>query len=392
MKGKNLVKKDYYIFNISFVLRAVGFGIFSALFNLYVLSIDNYPDNFLEIFLSIGNLSMAISSYFIGILIDKYSKRKLLIVFTLICSICMLLETTIRNAPIMYLISILYGMGAIGLFTLTPTMLKKYEEDGRKNLIISNRAINIISITVGSIFAGVLTGKRIGLSEYKTLLVVPFFYLISAFVVLFHSEGGNVEKKEYECKKEKKKKQPNLSLNSVFLIALIFALLGFAPMLVNYINVYFKNRFSLDIFEIAYIYAIISLLSGVFIIFLSRIDFRNIKYLVLLSLSIVIVNVLLMLWTNIFVQTIGVFLYICLYEVLTSCVYEYSLSKGKEELHGRLSGIIQASCNLSETLGIYVCGVCLGKRMFGTVFGLGIILTVISAIVVVVLLRKEANE
>lgn len=386
------MRKDYYIFNVSFVLRTIGLGIFTTLFNLYILSTNYFTENFLEVFLSIGNLSMAISSYFVGILIDKYSKRKLMFFFTVVCSFCMLLEIIETNEILMYIISVLYGVGATGLFTLTPPILKSYENDKRKNLIIFNRALNVISATVGAMIAGVLTGKLVGLSEAVVLLGTPVLYLMSALIYLLHSENKIEEKLIcINVPKQNKKEQYSFPLKFLTITVLSFVALGFAPMLVNYVNVYFKDRFLLDISETAYTYAIINLMSGVFIIILSRINFENIKIIVFLFISIIAVNVLLIVCNNLIVQIICVFFYICLYEILTSSVYEIVLSKGRVEFHGRLSGIIQMSSNLSETLGIYACGWLLGHKIYGIVFGLSICLTAISA-VIVVSLWHEGSE
>ncbi len=384
------MRKDYYIFNISYILRTVGFGIFVSLFNLYILSINNFSEYFLEVFLAIGNLSMAVTSYFVGVLIDKYSKKRLMIIFTLMCCICMFAEIMIKNEPIMYLISILYGIGAVGLFTLTPTVLKAYENEDRKNLIITNRAINIVSLTMGSILSGIMTGQYGELSESRVMLGGPILYLLSAFIFLFHSGDKRAKGICYVCcNKEKSEKQHYLRLRYILIVIILFLLLGFAPMLVNYVNVYFKNRFLLDVYKIAYIYACICFMSGFFILLLSKIDYKNSKYIMWLFMCTVFVNFVLMLFNNLFIQILCVFLYISLYEVLTSCVYEFVLSSARKDFYGRLSGIIQASSNLSETIGIYMCGLCLGKKMYVAIFGLGIITTVISAVVAIVFLGEK---
>ncbi len=383
------MKKDYCVFNLSFVLRAIGLGVFTTLFNLYILSENRFSESFLELFLAVGNLSMALSSYFVGILIDNCSKKKLMVIFTILCGICMLFETIETNETAMYLISIVYGVGATGLFTLTPPVLKTYESENKRNLIITNRAINIISITLGAIIAGVLTSKTVGVPANIALLAVPALYLLSALVYLFHSESKlEIKKDSLGIRKNLAKASNSIPIKLLLITIIIFMLLGFAPMLVNYINVYFLNRFSLNISRIAYIYAIINLLSGVFIIFLSKINFENINSMIILFISIVFINILLIFCYNLVIQVIGVFLYICLFEILTSCIYEFVLSKGRSEIHGKLSGVIQASCNLSETLGIYACGWMLGKKLYVVVFGLSIISTVISAVMIVLLMQK----
>ena len=54
-------------------------------------------------------------------------------------------------------------------------------------------------------------------------------------------------------------------------------------------------------------------------------------------------------------------------------VYDIVLSKTNSNFHGRISGVIQASCNLSETFGIYIGGVLLGLKCYWLFFGVSII-------------------
>lgn len=377
------MNRDYYVFNISFILRTLGLGIFTTLFNIYILSCNNYSSHFLESFLAIGNISIAISSYLVGISIDKYSKKILMIIFTIICGICIYLESSNISEPLMYIVSIIYGVGAAGLFTLTPTVLKKYEFENRRNLIVVNRAINIISTTVGALIAGVLTKEKFNISLDLLLHSVAIIYFISAAIYLFHSDT-----------KDKKIKEKHFKHNSyippklLYITMVLFLLLGFAPMLANYINIYLMKRLSLNISNTSYAYAFIYLLSGLIIIKLSQIDFENIHHILLLCFSIVVVNISLIFFTSLFMQMINICLYICLYEIFISCLYEFVLSKGGEKIHGRLSGIIQTFSNLSETVGIYVCGIMLENNNYIFIFGVGIITTLICVVITVILLKN----
>ncbi len=62
------------------------------------------PVSFLGTFLAIGNISMAVFSYFSRIIVDKYSKRKLLIIFSTITGILFLTQAIVQNQYI-YIIS-----------------------------------------------------------------------------------------------------------------------------------------------------------------------------------------------------------------------------------------------------------------------------------------------
>ena len=91
-------------------------------------------------------------------------------------------------------------------------------------------------------------------------------------------------------------------------------------------------------------------------------EFKSIKCIMSMVVLIILDNIILVVWNNLYIQVCCVFAYICLFELLTSYVYDIVLSKTNSNFHGRISGVIQASCNLSETLGIYIGGVMLGLK------------------------------
>ena len=127
------MKRNIKVFNYSFILRTIGLGMFNTLFNIYILENSNFSNAFLEKFLAIGNFSMAVSSYFIGFTIDRYNKKKLMLFFSSICAICIFGEVVISNEIVMYVVSVIYGIGAAGLITIVPPILMTYKTEENRN-------------------------------------------------------------------------------------------------------------------------------------------------------------------------------------------------------------------------------------------------------------------
>lgn len=385
------MKRDKQLYTASYVLRTLGLGIFTTLFNVYILEFAKLSSEFLAEFLTIGNMSMAVSSYFIGILIDKYEKKILLICFTLICAFCFATEIMIRNESFLYMISVLYGIGATGLLTLNAPVLKIYEKSDNDNLLIIYRAINILAVTIGALIAGLLTGDEFNVSTQSVLLSVPILYLIAAVILAFHS---NIFGKD-ELKKEWIQKQIQMETEfprDIFIItAIVFLFLGFAPLLSNYINVYFKERFELSISNVAYVYALINFLSGIAILVCSKVNFRKRRNALIFVTAIIADNLVLIFCPVVSVQVIGVFVYLFLYEIIMSVVCDFILTVGEKRYHGRLSGVIQAASNLSESLGIYVCGMLIGIKFFNIIFVLSIFATAIGAVIMLGLIVRKGG-
>ena len=212
------MKRNIKVFNYSFILRTIGLGMFNTLFNIYILENSNFSNAFLEKFLAIGNFSMAVSSYFIGFTIDRYNKKKLMLFFS-------------SNEIVMYVVSVIYGIGAAGLITIVPPILMTYKTEENRNFIVYNRAINIISLTIGALLAGLLTGKQFSISIKNVLLIVPILYIVSIIVFTLHD---NIASKSREKSKERNFYLKKLVSERYWILIIVaFLCLGFAPLLVN---------------------------------------------------------------------------------------------------------------------------------------------------------------
>lgn len=80
-------RRSLHLFFISSSIRLIGTGIFNTLFNIYFLE-SGFTESFLGLFLATGNIAMAIASYPSGILIDRFSKKTLMLLFTAILCLC----------------------------------------------------------------------------------------------------------------------------------------------------------------------------------------------------------------------------------------------------------------------------------------------------------------
>ena len=120
--------------------------------------------------------------------------------FSSICAICIFGEVVISNEIVMYVVSVIYGIGAAGLITIVPPILMTYKTEENRNFIVYNRAINIISLTIGALLAGLLTGKQFSISIKNVLLIVPILYIVSIIVFTLHD---NIASKSREKSKER---------------------------------------------------------------------------------------------------------------------------------------------------------------------------------------------
>ena len=187
-------RRSLHLFFISSSIRLIGTGIFNTLFNIYFLE-SGFTESFLGLFLATGNIAMAISSYPSEILIDRFSKKTLMLLFTAILCLCYYFQTIITFRPVLLLISFIFGIAFIGLNNLTgPTLYSFKTIQSRFNLFSIFRFTNIISITIGAALAGFCHNWDIPI---KNVLYLSAFFGFISMIPHRRSEERRVGK---ECR------------------------------------------------------------------------------------------------------------------------------------------------------------------------------------------------
>jgi len=392
MSNKQITKETsvYRLFCVSYFLRYFGIGMYITIFNIYLISM-NFSGSFLGIFLSVGNLSMAVFSIPLGNLIDKISKRKALLCLTLIASVCFFLQATILSEGLLLVISAIYGVAFIGLINTTGPLLyglKTIEKE--KNFIMTTKSISLISGTLGAIICGVLS--LAGYNNQGILYIASFVLLSSVIPIVFMPKIISIAKempspeetplvKSIKETEEIRKNKTNKALISASII--VFSFLGFAPLIQNFVNLYFSNRYNLTDSNTSFIVATVTLLIGVIVMMNSKLKASNAKNIkvnfIIFGLSIFLFNILLMLFDNIVIHIVGIFLILGLFQIYYSLTYDMILSSTKNSIHGKISGFINMSSNLSETLGIYISSI----LIIGLDFDLVFIISAISSLLVI---------
>ena len=388
----------FRLFCVSYFLRYLGIGMYITIFNLYIASM-NFSGSFLGTFLAVGNLSMAIFSVPLGQLIDRVSKTNVLISLTLVASICFFLQATILNESILLIVSAVYGVAFIGLLNATAPFLYglKALEKG-KNFIMTTRAIALISSTLGAVICGVLS--LIGRDNQGILFIATFILLSSAVPIIFVPKIIPIAKEASSTSEIAGAKQIQKSNGQrktlIISSLLVFFFLGFAPLIQNFVNLYFSTRYHLANSDIAFIVATVTLLIGVVVIASSKLKIRSPQSakigFALLGFGILLLNITSVIFDNIFIHVVGIFLILGLFQVYYALTYDMILSNTKNSLHGKISGFINMSSNLSETFGIYLCSLLIIGLRFDLIFVISAVSTLfvtLTTLFVVKFMNKE---
>ncbi|NYB72809.1 MFS transporter [Sedimentibacter hydroxybenzoicus DSM 7310] len=377
-------KKNYFLFSISFAFRNIAIGIFFLVFNIYMIELE-FSSEFLGLFLAAGNISMCVGSIPAGILVDKINKKTLLIVSTITAGFLFLLQSIIVDKQLLILISILYGCSFITLMNITGPYIMEFKEfEKEKNLLISNRAIALISMTVGSLLGGYLSNVKIYFvhQEYRSALIVSaIIYMLAAMPLAFLKDNYKTEDIDYITKKQKSNTTlVKKNLKNIIIFSSVFFSIGFAILLLPFTNLYFKNRFNLSITTLSYLLAVIQVSISLCVYAMSKL-IKNIsskKNIICLCLSVIILTIILLLVSNLIIQVILFIFISSLFNVISSAFLNYSLENIDGEIMGTTTGIINTAYNMSESIGIFTASILVGGYHFNFIFILSIVSMIIA--------------
>lgn len=391
-------RQKYYLFSLSFILRNISLGIYLLLFNLYISDIS-YSDTFLGLFLAVGNITMCIGSIPSGIIIDKFNKKKLLIFFIIISSLILFLQSVVLNKPILLLISILYGFCFIAINNITgPYLIELKEMNKKNNLIILNRAMALIATPIGTLLGGYFSNVNIGIITQKYrfgLIISAIVYLISVVPILFLKDKNSIDNQKINSE-EKNTKSRNtyfgrFAINKLSIYCVILFFLGIIAMLPSYTNLYLKLRFDLDIAILGLLIGFmqIAISAGVFIISKVANKTEGFKLTMTLIISMIILSYVAIKIPNIIIQVIILVLLFSSFNVLISSLYSYILESMGKNISGLVTGIVNTSYNLSESIGIYMANILIMKGEFNNIFIINIVCLIIVIIVVTYAIKKN---
>lgn len=392
--------RDCSLFLTAALIRLVGVGIFNAFFNIYFIE-NGSSENFLGIFLAVGNAAMALASYPIGVLIDRFSKKKLLILFTLINLGCYAAQIFMTNHAVLLAVSVIFGISFIGLGNVTGPFLYGFPGIGAKaNLYVIYRIVYIIAVTAGAGLAGKLQSAGYAIREILILSLV--LGAVSIIPQLLTSnpqptrpsvrEGTNPPQIQASSTDASRRR---LNPIQTFGFAMLFGAIGFSPMITNYINLYLQKRIAVNLDSIAYGCAGIYFLSGFTMIAFAKYKIKSENFpnhLAAIALLAVAIYAALYAVPVFSAQIICITLLICGFELFSSALNDYIFTVTKQSDHGKYAGATQMVSNFTETIGIVLCGKLLGREQYDALFLLSAIPIVLAILIAGIIFSNRRHQ
>ncbi len=263
---------------VSNVLRAFGWGIAQTLFNLYLISLG-YSNAFIGGLMSINAFTMALCSLVMGAFVSRVGTKHSLILAALISLIASLNQVLFPLPPVLYMTSMLSGLGAAMLnVALGPFMTKCSTSYERTHLFGASQSVTILS----SFFANTLAGFLPGLFAiyfgfpldsaitFQMALIIQVLPLTLAIIPIIlvremdYPESLDMKITEGEVEPVAKKDVRKLLLK--FGIVNAFIGLG-AGFVIPYLNIFFWEFYNLPTFMVGLVqgFGSLSVAAGVFL-------------------------------------------------------------------------------------------------------------------------------
>ena len=332
---------------------------------------------------------MALASYPIGVLIDRISKKKLLILFTLINLDCYAAQIFLRNRAILLAVSVIFGISFIGSGNVTGPFLYGFSEIGAKaNLYVIYRIVHIIAVTAGAGLAGRLQSAGYAVREILILALILGAISIIPQLLTRSPQPARLPGREGKNPPQIQASSPDasrrrLNLIQTFGFAILFGAIGFSPMITNYINLYLQKRIAVNLDSIAYGYAGIYFLSGFIMIAFAKYKIKSENFpnhLAGFALIAVATYAALYAVPVFSAQIICITLLICGFEIFSSALNDYIFAVTKQSDHGKYAGATQMVSNFTETIGIVLCGKLSGRGQYAPIFLLSAIPIVLATL------------
>jgi len=154
-----LFKRDARLYIIIQSTSAFASGINSVIFNLYLEGDGIHSADFIGFFLSISMFATAGISFIAGLVTDRQSRKKIILIATAISFICVAIQYLTLDSMTLISSAVLIGIsGAFSQVAWSPYMTDLSTDDERAHLFGFSHGMALLALFAGNLFGGFLPG------------------------------------------------------------------------------------------------------------------------------------------------------------------------------------------------------------------------------------------
>ncbi len=347
-----------------YFLLSVHLGIYSVIFNLYILRLG-FREDMLGLMLSIVFISTGIAAIPAAFLCDRIGRKNTLLFSIAVTSSALLLIYTITSLNLLLVLSVIYGVGT-AFYTVagSPFLMENSTPEERIHLFSVNSALSQAAYIIGCMAGGTLpnalsaAGVDVASPEvYRyTLFLSLALIALSAVPILYMSETA----KRPRPVKRFAVLGSTLRSPKVRKLIAVNGLIGIgAGMIVPFFNVYFHNLLSATTDQIGLIFSTgeLVMIAGLMVIPLIVERFGKVKTIALTELASIPFLIMLAFTANIYVAAFAYIMRMTLMNMAGPAINSFNMELVGDEQRATVSSLTSTSGYLCQSLSAYLSGV-----------------------------------
>jgi MFS family permease len=244
-----LFKRDARLYIAIMSTNALANGINSVVFNLYLEGDGLYSPDFIGFFLSISMFATAGISFIAGLMADRQSRKRIVLLSSFISFICVAIQYLTLDSLTLISTAILAGVsGAFSQVAWSPYITDLSTDDERAHLFGFSQGLSLLAVFAGNLFGGFLPGvfsnifgiRAESVPAYRlTLLVTLVPSAVSLLLILLMT----TDTPSYSVHRLGLKNVTNWGFIGKYATTVTVVGMG-AGVIVMFFNLFFKFQFS----------------------------------------------------------------------------------------------------------------------------------------------------
>ncbi|MDD5529959.1 MAG: MFS transporter [bacterium] len=389
-KNLHLFSRNAWLFLFGTFFIGISFSGIMLLFNLYLKSIgllEGRIGNVITV-TTLGTLIMAIPA---SIAIKRFSIKKILIISLPVALLSYFIQVTISNYYIIMLGGLFSGISSVFVqITAAPFFMRNSTPKERPYLFSMNFAFTLVASVIGSIMGGFIPEimEKYGVPDYlayrHTLYIFGIFIIIALIPYLMIKENA------YQKETESVQLKPDRSIIVKLFLPNFFVGLG-AGLSIPFINLYFKNIFSMSTKIIGVYYSLSQVMTiiGLLIAPILAEKIGKIKTIIFSQLFSIPFLIILGITNNVTLAVVSFLIRAAMMNMAQPLFTNFAMESVKKEEQALTNALLVIAWSIGRGLSATIGGLLIEKYSYAIPFLTTGALYLISTILILIFFKQK---
>ncbi|MFA5032729.1 MAG: MFS transporter [bacterium] len=389
-KNLHLFSRNAWLFLLGTFFIGISFSGIMLLFNLYLKSIgllEGRIGNVITV-TTLGTLIMAIPA---SIALKRFSIKKILIISLPIALLSYFIQVTISNYYIIMIGGLFSGISSVFFqITAAPFFMRNSAPKERPYLFSMNFAFTLVASVIGSIMGGFIPEimEKYGVVDYlayrHTLYIFGIFIIIALIPYLMIKENA------YQKETESAQIKPDRSIIVKLFLPNFFVGLG-AGLSIPFINLYFKNIFSMSTKVIGVYYSLSQVMTiiGLLIAPLLAEKIGKIKTVIFSQLFSIPFLIILGITNNVALAVVSFLIRAAMMNMAQPLFTNFAMESVKKEEQPLTNALLVIAWSIGRGLSATIGGLLIEKYSYAIPFLTTGALYLISTILILIFFKQK---